>query len=130
MLRVHKIFLMLVLVLTAVPVIRLCAWKGVGEVAPLIQAVTPAEAVAGAVVTVTGFQLDVKHVGELYLSGGGEDYYKVSILAQSDRAMSFRVPEDTPPGILGFAIKLVGGTELIDQPVFLKIVEGTLKPAS
>ncbi len=130
MLRVHRIFLMLVLVLTAIPVVRLCAWKGVGEVAPLIEAVTPAEAVAGTLVTLTGFQLDAKHVGELYLTGGGADYDKVTILAQSDRAMSFRVPEGTPPCILGFAIKLVGRTELIDQAVFLKIVEGTLEPAS
>ena len=66
MLRIHRIFLMLVLVLTAVPVIRLCAWKSVGEVVPLIQRVAPAEAVAGDTVTVTGFQLDSRHVGELY----------------------------------------------------------------
>jgi hypothetical protein len=121
---------MLVLVLTAIPVVRLCAWKGVGPVAPLIQRVTPPEAVGGAVVVLTGYQLDSKHVAELYLTGGGEDYDKVTILTQSDGAISFRVPEKTLPGILGFAIKLVGHTELIDQPVFLMILERPLEPAS
>jgi hypothetical protein len=129
MLRGHRTFLIPVLLLTAIPVVRLCAWKGVGQIAPAIQAVSPVEAVAGNVVTVSGFQLDSRHVAELYLMGG-EDYYKVSILTQSDRAISFRVPEDTAPGVLGFAIKLAGGTELIDQPVFLRIFEATLEPAS
>jgi hypothetical protein len=120
--RIHRVFLMLVFVLTAIPVVRLYAWKGAGGVAPLIQAVSPAEAIAGDTVTLSGFQLDSKHIAELYLMGG-EDYYKVSILTQSDRAISFRIPEDTAPGVLGFAIKLAGGTELIDQPVFLRIIE-------
>ncbi len=69
MLRVHRIFLMLVLVLAAIPVVRLCAWKGVGEIGPMIQRVTPSETVAGGTVTVTGFQLDSKHVREVYLTG-------------------------------------------------------------
>jgi|SRR5579863_5066715 len=120
--RVNRIFLMLVFVLTAIPVVRLCAWKGVGQVAPAIQAVSPVEAVPGDVVTLSGFQLDSKHVTELYLMGG-EDYYKVSILTQSDREISFRLPEDTAPGVVGFAIKVAGGTELIDQPVFIRVVE-------
>lgn len=71
MLRVHRIFLMLVLVLTAIPVVRLLAWKGVGEIAPMVEAIAPAEAHPGDAVTITGFQLDFKHVREVYLSGGG-----------------------------------------------------------
>jgi hypothetical protein len=120
--RIHRIFLMLVLMLTAIPVMRLFAWKGVGEIAPMIERIAPAEAVAGETVTVTGFQLDSKHVGELYLSGP-EIRYKVEILAQSDREIRFRVPGYVPPGDLCIAIKLVGRTELVEQPMFVKIVE-------
>jgi hypothetical protein len=123
--RIHRIFLTVVFLLTAIPVAKLCAWIGGGGVAPMMERVSPIEAVAGDTVAVTGFQLDAKHVGELYLSGGAE-YYKVSIVTQSDRAITFQVPGDVPPGVLGLAIKLMGGTELIDQPVFLSIIGGPI----
>jgi hypothetical protein len=122
MLRVHRIFLMLVFVLTAIPVVSLFAWKGAGELAPLIERVAPTQTIAGGAVTVTGFQLDSKHVAALYLSGS-KGYYKVEILTQTDREISFRVPENVPSGDMRIAIKLTGLAELLEQPVFLKIVE-------
>jgi hypothetical protein len=122
MLRIHRIFLMLVLLLTAIPVVRVLAWKNVGEIVPLIERVAPAAAVAGDTVTVTGFQLDSKHVRELYLSGS-EARYQADILTQSDLEISFRVPANVPLGEMCIAMKLVGQTELVEQPVFLKIVE-------
>ena len=122
MLRIHRIFLMLVFTLAAIPVVSLFAWKGVGEIAPLIEQVAPAQTVAGGAVTVTGFQLDSKHVAELYLSSS-EGYYKVEILTQTDREISFRVPENVPSGDMRIAIKLTGLAELLEQPAFLTIVD-------
>jgi hypothetical protein len=122
MLRIHRIFLMLVLLLTAIPVVRVLAWKNVGEIVPLIERVAPAAAVAGDTVTVTGFQLDSKHVREMYLSGS-EARYQADILTQSDLEISFRVPANVPLGEMCIAMKLVRQTELVEQPVFLKIVE-------
>jgi len=122
MLRVHRIFLMLVLVLTAVPVVRLLAWKSVGEIVPVMERVTPAEVRPGGIVTVTGFQLDSKHVSELYLSGN-EVRYQVEIFTQNDREIRFRVPEYVPLGDVCIAMKLVGQIELVEQPVFLKIIQ-------
>jgi hypothetical protein len=126
MLRIHRIFLMLVLVLAAIPVVRLCAWKGVGEIGPMIQRVSPAETAAGGTVTVSGFQLDSKHVRELYLTGregGSEVRYQADILTQTDFEISFRVPANVPAGDVCIALKLAGQTELVEQPVFFKIVE-------
>jgi hypothetical protein len=123
MLRVHKIFLMLVLVLTAIPVVRLFAWKGMGEMAPMIERVAPAEAHRGDTVTVTGFQLDSKHVSELYLSGR-DARYRVDILTQSSLEIGFRVPANAPAGeTLCIAIRRAGQAELVEQPVFLRILE-------
>ncbi|HEY1758614.1 MAG TPA: hypothetical protein VGG72_24800 [Bryobacteraceae bacterium] len=122
MLRVHRIFLMLVFVLAAIPVVSLFAWKGVGEIAPMIGQVAPAQTVAGRTATATGFQLDARHVAELYLSDG-DGYYKVEILTQSDSEIRFRVPQNVPAGDKCVAMKLVGRVELVEQPVFLKILE-------
>jgi hypothetical protein len=131
MLRIHRIFLTLVLMLAAIPVVRLCAWKGVGEIGPMIQRAAPAETVAGGIVTVTGFQLDSKHVRELYLSsreaGADARYqevrYQADILTQTDFEISFRVPANVPAGDVCIALKLAAHTELVEQLVFLKIVE-------
>jgi hypothetical protein len=126
MLRIHRIFLMPVLMLMAIPVVRLRAWKGVGEIGPMIQRVAPTESVAGGTVTVIGFQLDSKHVRELYLSGreaGSEIRYQADILTQTDFEITFRVPANVPLGEVCIALKVVGQTELAEQPVFLKIVE-------
>ena len=123
MLRIHRIFLILVLVLTAIPAVRLFAWKGMGDIAPIIERVAPAEARRGDSVTVTGFQLDSKHVSELYLSGG-DARYRVDILTQSGLEISFRVPANAPAGeTLCIAIRRTDQAELVEQPVFLKILE-------
>jgi hypothetical protein len=122
MLRVHRIFLMLVLTLAAIPVVRLCAWKGAGEIGPMIQRVAPTETVAGGIVTVTGFQLDSKHVREVYLRGRDSNY-QVVILTQTDFEITFRAPANVPPGDLCFALKLADRAEPVEQPVFLKVAE-------
>jgi hypothetical protein len=122
MLRVHRIFLMLVLMLAAIPVVRLCAWKGVGDLGPVVQRIAPTESVAGGIVTITGFQLDSKSVREVYLSGRDSNYQAV-ILTQTDFEITFRVPANVPPGDLCIALKLADRAELAEQPVFLKVLE-------
>lgn len=122
MLRIHRIFLGLVLVLTAVPVVRLFALKGVGEFAPIVQRVAPEQAIPGGTVTVTGFQLDAKHVREVYLSAG-DTRYQAGIIRQTEGGITFRVPVNVPPGGLCISMKLAGRTELVEEPVFLEIVE-------
>jgi len=122
MLRVHRFFLILVLVLTAVPVVRLFAWKGVGPVVPVIQQVAPVQVYPGGAAMVTGFQLDSRHVSELYLSDR-ETRYPVEILSQSDIEIRFRVPANIPSGYLTFAMKLAGQAALVEQPVLLRILE-------
>lgn len=122
MLRVHRIFLMLVLMLAAIPVVRLCAWKGVGDLGPVVQRIAPTESVAGGTVTITGFQLDSKRVREVYLSGRDSNYQAV-ILTQTDFEITFRVPANVPPGDLCIALKLADRAELAEQPVFLKVLE-------
>ena len=122
MLRVHRIFLMLVLMLAAIPVVRLCAWKGVGDLGPVVQRIAPTESVAGGTVTITGFQLDSKSVREVYLSGRDSNYQAV-ILSQTDFEITFRVPANVPPGDLCIALKLADRAELAEQPVFLKVLE-------
>jgi hypothetical protein len=122
MLRINRVFLTLVFVLMVIPAVSLLAWKGVGGLIPLIERVAPAEAIAGETVSVTGFQLDSKHVSELYLSGP-EIRYKVEILTQSESEIRFRVPANVPPGDLCIAMKVEGRTELVEQPVFLKIAK-------
>jgi hypothetical protein len=122
MLRVHRIFLMLVLMLAAIPVVRLCAWKSVGDLGPVVQRIAPTESVAGGIVTITGFQLDSKSVREVYLSGRDSNYQAV-ILTQTDFEITFRVPANVPPGDLCIALKLADRAELAEQPVFLKVLE-------
>jgi len=122
MLRIHRIFLGLVLVLTAVPVVHLFALKGVGERAPIIERVAPEQAVPGGAVTVTGFQLDARHVQEVYLSAGDMRYI-TGIIRQTDSDITFLVPANVPPGGLFISMKLAGRTELVEEPVFLEIVE-------
>ena len=121
MLRIHRIFLGLVLVLTTVPVVRLFALKGVGERAPIIQRIAPEQTVPGATVTVTGFQLDAKHVREVYLSAG-DTLYPTGIIRQTDADITFLVPTNVPPGGLCISMKVAGRTELVEEPVFLEIV--------
>jgi len=122
MLRVQKIFLGSVLVLTAVPVVSLIAGKGVGENAPMIQRVAPEQVAPGGTVTVTGFQLDSKHVREVYLDAG-DTRYQAGILRQTDADITFVVPANVPPGGLSISLKLAGRTELVEEPVLLEIVE-------
>ena len=119
--RVYRVFLTLVLLLTAIPVVSL-AWKGTGARVTVMQQVTPSEARPGDIVLVTGYALEPERVREVYLTDGASDY-RVEILEQCDTAIRFRVPERIPPGQMRLTARIAGYSALLDQPVFLKILD-------
>ena len=118
--RMNRIFLSLVLVLTTIPVLTLLGADLKGMVT-VMQQVTPSEVRSGDVVLVTGFALDAKHVKEVYLTNGETDFM-VEIVDQSESALRFKVPAKVPAGQMRLAIIVAGRDDLLEQPVFLKIL--------
>ena len=118
---VHRTFLVLVLALTAIP-----AWKlfaTLPQATVIMDQVVPAEARAGEAVMVTGFALDAAHIEELYLINEDDAAYRVEILTETGTALRFRVPLKIPTGTLRIAIRAPGRAGLIDQMVYLKVVD-------
>ncbi len=120
MAKINRIFLVLVLVLAAIPVVRLLGGDLSGSVT-VMQQVTPAEARGGDVVTVTGYALDASHLKEVYLTDGQQDY-RLEIVEQGNVAVRVRIPAKIPAGQLRFAIIVASRPDLLEQPVFLKIL--------
>jgi hypothetical protein len=121
MTRIHRIFLGSVLLLAAVPFVQFAgATLRTGDFT-VLQGVVPTEARPGDVVTVTGFALDADHLKEIYLTNGEMDY-RVEILEQNKVAARLRVPAGVPAGQMRFAILVGTRPELLEQPVFLKIL--------
>ena len=90
------------------------------EVRSLLHSVAPDTAHSGDTVVATGGRLTTKHLAELYLTNGTEDF-KVEILKQTETEVTFKVP----PGIKGrFRLMiLTAGVEpkLAEQPVRLVV---------
>jgi hypothetical protein len=121
MTRIHRIFLGSVLLLAAVPFVQFAgATLRTGDFT-VLQAVTPTEARPGDVVTLTGLALDAGHLKEVYLTNGELDY-RLEILEQNTVAVRLRVPANIPVGQMRFAIVIATRPELLEQPVFLKIL--------
>ena len=118
--RTNKIFLGLVLVLFTIPVLNLLGGD-LGGLVTVMQQATPSVVRSGDVVTVTGYALDVNHVKEVYLTDGDNDY-RVEIIEQGNVALRFRVPAKIPAGQMRLAVIVVGRDDLLEQPVFLKIL--------
>ena len=118
--HLNRIFLGLVLVLSTLSFSKLFG-RDVGGFVTVMQQVIPGEARPGDVVTVTGYALDAKHVKELYLTNGDNDF-RVEILEQNDVAIRFKVPAKVPAGVLRLAIIVAGRDDILEQPVFLKIL--------
>jgi hypothetical protein len=121
MTRIHRIFLGLVLLLAAIPVVQFASVTLDSVEFTVLQAVVPTEARPGDVVTVTGFALDADHLKEIYLTNGEMDY-RVEILEQNKVAARLRVPAGVPAGQMRFAIVVGTRPELLEQPVVLKII--------
>ena len=118
--RINRIFLGLVLVLSAIPLTRL-AGRTLGNDITFLQQAMPTEARPGDVVTVTGYALDATQLKEIYLTNGEVDY-RVEILEQTDLVVRLRVPAKIPAGQMRFAIVIASRPEILEQPVFLRIL--------
>jgi hypothetical protein len=118
---VHRTFLVLVLLLTVIPGWRLFAT--LPSPGLIMDQVIPAEARAGMTVTVTGYALDPVHIQELYLVDDRDSTYQAEILSESGTALRFRVPEKIPAGWMRIAVKAPGKAGLIEQMVYLKVLD-------
>ena len=118
--RIHRVFLGLVLVLSVIPFVKLMGGD-LGGYVTVMQQVIPSEARPGEIVTVTGYALDAEHLKEVYLTNGQMDF-RVEIVEQGNVAVRLRVPAKVPAGHMRFAIVVVGRNDLLEQPVFLKIL--------
>lgn len=118
--RVNRVFLTAVLVLSTLPLLKLSGGD-IGGFVTAMQQVIPGQARSGDIVTVTGFALDEKHVKELYLTNGDNDF-RAEILEQNNVALRFKVPPKVPAGVMRLAILVAGRDDILEQPVFLKIL--------
>jgi IPT/TIG domain len=123
--RIHRIFLMTVLFLVAVPVVRLLAWRIPVEPVAVMEQIAPEAAMPGETVTVTGYGLDASNVRQVYLVFGKIEY-RVGILEQTSTVLRFTVPADAPTGTMRVAATLTGRAELMEQPVVLRVLEGVM----
>jgi len=118
--RMNRIFLVLVLVLSAIPLAKLTG-RALDNDITFLQQAMPTEARPGDVVTVTGYALGATHLKEIYLTDGQVDY-RVEILEQTDLVVRLRVPAKIPAGQMRFAIVIVRRPEILEQPVFLRVL--------
>ena len=121
MTRIHLVFLVLVVLLAAIPFAQFAGAALVSSNVTVLQGVTPAEARPGDVVTVMGAAVDASRVKEIYLTDSELDY-RMEILEQNNVAVRLRVPAKIPAGQMRFAIVVVSRPELLEQPVLLKIL--------
>jgi hypothetical protein len=118
---IHRVFLVLVVLLAAIPFAQFAGAALSSNDVTVMQGVTPSEARPGDVVTVTGAALDASHVKEIYLTDGELDY-RMEILEQNNVAARLRVPANIPAGQMRFAMVVASRLELLEQPVRLKIL--------
>ena len=119
MTALHRTFLGLVLALTVIPGWRLFAT--LPRLGVVMDQVSPAEAPPGTIVTVTGYALD--RVQEIYLMSEDNKAYPVQILEASGDTLRFKIPEKTPAGMMEIAFKIPDRAGVIDQMLFLKVLE-------
>lgn len=117
----HRTFLVLVLVLTVIPGWRLFAT--LPTQGAVMDQVIPAEARPGTVVTVNGYALDPGHIDEIYLVTENDVSYRVEIVNASGDTLRFKVPLKIPAGLMRIAIKAPDKAGLLDQMLYLKVLE-------
>jgi hypothetical protein len=118
--RINRIFLTLVLVLAAIPLVKLFAVDP-GARVTVMEKVTPTEARPGDVVKVTGTALGADRVKEVYLTDGANDFI-VEIVEQNNDAIRFKVPMKISSGWMRLAIVVATRDDLLEEPVSLRIL--------
>lgn len=88
---------------------------------PIIKAVDPDPAKAGAEATASGTNLDSAQVASVYLSQG-DLMIKVKLISETDNEIRFSLPETVKAGRYGLTILTTGKEpRYIDEPVFLSV---------
>jgi len=121
MTRIHRIFLVLVALLAAIPLGQFARAALEGGNVTVLQGVMPTQARPGDIVTVTGFALGADRLKEIYLTDGVVDY-RVEMLEQNNLAVRLQVPAKIPAGQWRFAIVVASRPEMLEQPVLLKVL--------
>jgi len=120
MLRSKRLFFTLVCAVMAIPALKLLG-SSLDDSGVFIQAPVAREIRAGEVMTLTGRALDSAHIKAIYLNDGHTDF-KVQILDQGSGSVRFRVPVKTPAGKMHFGIVPANREDVIDEPVYLKVL--------
>lgn len=119
--RKHRVFLSLVFFLALFPVASR-AWRIIpGQVVTVMMDVSPDHAIAGDIVTVTGFGLGQSAVHDIYLCEGRRTY-SVEVLQQTGTLIRFRVPWNIPAGRMRLAAAVAGRAELVEQDLYLMVL--------
>ena len=116
MLRASAVLLALPLLIAAASA-TIRSGEGVKPV--VMEAVSPGEAVPGAVVAVTGANLDM--VRALYLTDGNNDF-AMEIVEQTGAILRFRIPAKTPAGRMRIAIEETITGRFLEEPVFVNVL--------
>jgi hypothetical protein len=116
----HLFFVLAALVLLT-PLPLWCGDEIKGAGVPVMKEVVPSTATPGTVVLVNGEYLDRLHVAEVYITRGAIDI-KVTVTAQSNALLKFKVPDETEPGRYGITVLTAAKVPmLLDQPVYLTV---------
>ena len=111
----------LLLLATSASVFALTASDQPARPVPLVNAINPATANAGALLVATGVNLGKDCVAEVYLTQG-ETTIKAEIKEQASHSITFVVPATVKAGRFGFMVLSRGPIPAyIDEPVFVTI---------
>ena len=122
MATIRRAFLTTVLLLAAIPMVRLLAFKDPGWNEAVMQQVLPVQVRPGGEAMIVGTGLDASHVYEIHLIDGKNDH-RVEILQQCDTAIRFRIPAKLDRGYVQIAARVARYPMLLDQPLFLSILD-------
>ncbi len=95
---------------------------------PLMRTVEPPEVLVGEVVTISGDHLSKDFVSAVYLTDGKKDR-QLTLTAQNDKAVSFKVPADCKPALYKVVVLLnIAEPTLIEEPVRVNVVQEKTPP--
>ena len=112
--RIDRVSMLAILCLTMFPLPGHAFRITLGNLTPVVTAVTPDRTAPYEIVTVEGFGLGASMVRNVYLMDAKGDY-SVDVLEQTDRLLRFRVPGKVPPGRKRLVLELTNRSEASDR---------------
>ena len=117
--RIQRRMLAIPMLLVLCPVAAK-AWDGEPPT-PVVHTASVEIAKAGDTVTIAGEYLGAKHVAQVYLTDGKNDF-PLTIVSQKDSEITVKVTKEVAPGKYAFMVLTARVVpSLIEQPVRLKI---------